>query len=214
MLVYGISMLLSSDGFPSPFLPVCLSIYCFACVYSVHSIFQIIDIPKKTFPKLYELHTIDFSHNNITQIDRSVFVNLLSLRQLNFRHNHLEVIESSTFGKLPTLLSLDFSHNRLKRVKRGAFGGLASLRSINLGKITINNFDILYSYFLISFSENNELTEIPSVSISLTTLYLANNNISKIKGRAPWPVMNSLIYIDLDNNQLGDSLDGGRCINQ
>ena len=101
----------------------------------VHSIFQIIDIPKKTFPKLYELHTIDFSHNNITQIDRSVFVNLLSLRQLNFRHNHLEVIESSTFGKLPTLLSLDFSYNRLKRVKRGAFGGLASLRSINLGNV-------------------------------------------------------------------------------
>ena len=58
-------------------------------------------------------------------------------------------------------------------------------------------------------SENNELTEIPSVSISLNNLYLANNNITKIKGRAPWPVMNSLIYIDLDNNQLGDSLDGG-----
>ena len=197
------------------FLPFHASVSLFCFFYALgHSIFQIIDIPKKTFPKLYELHTIDFSHNNITQIDRSVFVNLLSLRQLNFRHNHLEVIESSTFGKLPTLLSLDFSRNRLKRVKRGAFGGLASLRSINLGKITLNNFDILYSYFLISFSENNELTEIPSVSISLTTLYLANNNISKIKGRAPWPVMNSLIYIDLDNNQLGDSLDGGRCINQ
>ena len=140
MLALGIGLLsLYNADVPCSqvsFLPVCLSTYCFACQYVVHSIFQIIDIPKKTFPKLYELHTIDFSHNNITQIDRSVFVNLLSLRYLNFRHNHMEVIESSTFGKLTTLLSLDFSHNRLKRVKRGAFGGLASLRSINLGKLS------------------------------------------------------------------------------
>ena len=125
----------------------------------------------------------------------------------------MEVIESSTFGKLTTLLSLDFSHNRLKRVKRGAFGGLASLRSINLGKLS--QIESTCAYMLSNFiSEYNQLTEIPSVSISLNNLYLANNNITKIKGRAPWPVMNSLIYIDLDNNQLGDSLDGGRSINQ
>ena len=65
------------------------------------------------------------------------------------------------------------------------------------------------NHFTLSISEHNELTEIPSVSISLTHLHLANNNITKIKGRAPWPVMNSLIHIDLDNNQLADSLDGG-----
>ena len=69
------------------------------------------------------------------------------------------------------------------------FLGLASLRAINL--------------------EFNKLKEIPSPSISMTHLHLANNNITKIKGRSPWPVMNSLIYIDLDNNNLGDSLDGG-----
>ena len=47
------------------------------------------DIPKKTFPKLYELHTIDFSNNNLTEIGRSVFVTLLSLRHLIFRNNSL-----------------------------------------------------------------------------------------------------------------------------
>ena len=62
----------------------------------VPSFLQIVDIPKKTFPKLYELHTIDFSHNNISKIERSVFVNLLSLRKLNFTHNHLEEIEVGT----------------------------------------------------------------------------------------------------------------------
>ena len=92
--------------------------YIFSCI------FQILDIPKKTFPKLYELHTIDFSYNNITEIDRSVFVNLLGLRHLNFTHNHLEQIESSTFGKVPTLLNIDLSYNFLKKVQRGAFGGI------------------------------------------------------------------------------------------
>ena len=93
-----------------------------SCLFTF-SLLQILDIPKKTFPKLYELHTIDFSYNNITEIDRSVFVNLLGLRHLNFTHNHLEQIESSTFGKIPTLLNIDLSYNFLKKVQRGAFGG-------------------------------------------------------------------------------------------
>ena len=50
---------------------------------------QIVDIPKKSFPKLYELSNIDFSHNNITDIGRSVFSSLFSIRHLNFSHNHL-----------------------------------------------------------------------------------------------------------------------------
>ena len=29
-------------------------------------------------------------------------------------------------------------------------------------------------------------------------------------GRQPWPVMNSLLFIDLDNNNLGDSLERGK----
>ena len=36
------------------------------------------------------------------------------------------------------------------------------------------------------------------------------NIYTVIKGRAPWPVMNSIIYMDLNNNNLGDSLDGGK----
>ena len=152
--------------------------------------FQITTIPRKTFPKLYELHTIDFSYNNISEIDNSVFANLLGLRNLNFTHNHLEQLRPTTFGKIPTLLQIDLSYNFLVKVGRGAFGGLASLRSINL--------------------ENNRLKEIPSPSISMTHLHLAHNNISKIRGRSPWPVMNSLIYIDLDNNNLADTLDGGK----
>ena len=55
---------------------------------------SIVDIPKRTFPKLYELHTIDFSYNNLSEIDRSVFTNLLSLRHLYFQHNNLSDLVS------------------------------------------------------------------------------------------------------------------------
>ena len=33
---------------------------------------------------------------------------------------------------------------------------------------------------------------------------------SQIRGRQPWPTMNSLISLDLDFNDLGDNLEGGR----
>jgi Leucine-rich repeat (LRR) protein len=46
---------------------------------------QIVDIPKASFPKLFELHTIDFSNNAMTTIGRSVFSPLFSLRRLTFR---------------------------------------------------------------------------------------------------------------------------------
>ncbi len=32
-------------------------------------------------------------------------------------------------------------------------------------------------------------------------------------GRQPWPVMNSLLFIDLDDNKLGDSLERGKFSN-
>jgi len=34
-----------------------------------------------------------------------------------------------------------------------------------------------------------------------------------LSGRQPWPVMNSLLYIDLDDNMLGDSLERGKFSN-
>jgi len=151
---------------------------------------QIVEIPKNSFPKLYELNNIDFSHNNVSKIGRSVFASLFSIRHLNFSYNQLERIESSTFGKIPTLLDVDLSHNRMETIRRGAFGNLVSIRTIYL--------------------DHNQLSEIPRPPISLNYLHLSHNNLSSINGRQPWPVMNSLISLDLDFNMFGDNLEGGR----
>jgi len=69
----------------------------------------------------------------------------------------------------------------------GAFGGLVSLRTIYL--------------------DHNELKEIPTPTISLNHMILSHNNITNTRrGRVPWPVMNSLISLDLDHNNFGDNL--------
>lgn len=41
---------------------------------------QLRTIPRNTFPKLYELHTIDVSHNEISEIYNGVFQTLFGLR--------------------------------------------------------------------------------------------------------------------------------------
>lgn len=88
-------------------------------------------VPRQTFPKLYELHTIDISHNNLSEIHNAIFQTLFSLRYLNLSHNSLERIKPSTFGPLPTLLELDMSYNRLNDVARGSLTRLASCRCVS-----------------------------------------------------------------------------------
>ncbi|XP_030384456.1 insulin-like growth factor-binding protein complex acid labile subunit [Scaptodrosophila lebanonensis] len=148
---------------------------------------QIAEIPKNSFPKLYELHTIDVSHNNISFIFNGVFQTLFSLRSVDLSHNSMQEIKSSTFGTLPTLLEMNLSHNLLTNIVRGSLAKLTSLRQLYLN--------------------NNQLQSLFQLPISLNELYLGNNNISSIPPNT-WPVMNSLIYLDLSNNQLADSLDG------
>ena len=56
----------------------------------------------------------------------------------------------------------------------------------------------------------NQLKDIPLPPISCTNFSLAHNNIAKIKGRRPWPIMNSLRFLNLDYNLLEDNIETGR----
>ncbi|KAM3955604.1 insulin like growth factor binding protein acid labile subunit convoluted [Aphomia sociella] len=142
-------------------------------------------IPKMAFPKLYELHTVDLSYNNLTEIFNGVFQNLFSLRYLNISHNSMELIKPATFGSIPTVLELDLSHNMLRDGSRGGLAKLASCRVMDL------------SY--------NQMERIPQIPISLGDLNFAHNNLSEVKPNT-WPVMNSLLRLNLSANSLGDNL--------
>lgn len=149
---------------------------------------KIQNIPKNTFPKLYELHTIDMASNEITTISNGVFQTLVSLRNLNLSNNWISEINSTTFGTLPTILDINLDKNRITRVGRGALTKLNSLRTISL--------------------ENNGLTHVIDIPISLNYLNLRNNCIKGISPKA-WPIMNALLQVDLSENSLEDGLSKG-----
>lgn len=149
-------------------------------------------IPKKTFPKLYELHTIDMSHNHLTDIFNSIFQTLFSLRTLNMSYNDLETINPSLFGSLPTLLELDLSYNKLQSVARGALTRLASTRTLIL--------------------RGNYLKTLFQLPISVSHLDLSYNNFEELPPKM-WPSMNSLLSLDLSYNKLGNSLGEGSFAN-
>lgn len=149
---------------------------------------QIATIPKKTFPKLYELHTIDLSYNNVSDIFNSVFQTLFSLRTLDLSHNSLETIKPGTFGPLPTLLELDLSYNKLKDVAKSAMTRLASTRKLTL--------------------KGNRLHSMFILPISVAHLDLSENEFESLPPKL-WPSMNSLLSLDLSRNKLGDNLEKG-----
>ncbi|KAG7166922.1 toll-like receptor Toll6-like 3 [Homarus americanus] len=146
-------------------------------------------IPRRTFPELYALHTIDASHNQITTIDRSVFSGLYSIRRMNLSHNKLKILKGSIFGSLPTLLRVDMSYNEITMISRGMFASLVSLRELWLN--------------------NNAINSIFLIPQALNYLHFQHNNISSIRAGHTWPLMNALLYLDLDHNNLGDSMGGG-----
>ncbi|KAF2906149.1 hypothetical protein ILUMI_00029 [Ignelater luminosus] len=146
---------------------------------------QITKIPKNSFPKLYELHTIDLSYNNLSDIFNSVFQTLFSLRMLDLSHNSLETLKPSTFGAVPTLLELDLSYNQLRDIARSALTRLASMRNLI---VKGNNLETLFQ-----------------LPISVSHLDLSNNWIQELPPKF-WPSMNSLLSLDLSYNLLGDNL--------
>lgn len=149
---------------------------------------NIVNIPRHTFPKLYELHTIDLSYNNVSEIFNAVFQTLFSLRTLDLSHNNLQQIKPSTFGPLSTLLELNLSYNKLRDIARGSLARLASTRVLTVkGNRLEKIFQLPISVGHLDFSDN-ELTEIPS------------------KG---WPSMNSLLSLDLSGNMLENRLEKG-----
>lgn len=153
---------------------------------------HITSIPRKTFPKLYELHTIDLSHNNLSDIFNSVLQTLFSLRFLNLSHNNLETIKPSTFGALPTLLELDMSYSNVRDMAKSALTRLASTRNLIL--------------------RGNKLSSMFILPISVSHLDLAENEFEQLPPKL-WPSMNSLLSLDLSRNKLGDNLGSGSFTN-
>ncbi|UYV71104.1 hypothetical protein LAZ67_8001720 [Cordylochernes scorpioides] len=130
--------------------------------------------------KLYELHTVDLSYNNISQLSGSVFEKLASVRTINLSHNNLTKLGFGSFGAVTTLNDIDLSFNKI-RDARGALSGLISLRFLNLS--------------------HNDIHKMFDIPVALNELNLNYNNLSHIDPGS-FPMMNSLLKLELDYNNL------------
>jgi len=152
---------------------------------------------KRAFEGLLQLLTLNLSSNGIQQLQNDIFIGLPSLRNLDLSFNSLTKLDNKTNGVLDDLLSLetlDLSHNRISFVTKKTFPSHQyipyNLRNLNL-----------------SYLNNNQLDKLFQLPISLNELHFSHNQLTEIPA-GTWPVMNSLIYLDLSHNQLGDSLNG------
>lgn len=152
---------------------------------------QITEFNKKSFTAgkvpLYELASIDASHNNISQITGNVLERLRSVRYLDLRFNTLRRLTSSAFGNSPTLLELDMSHNHLVEVVSGTLIGLVSLKSLDIS--------------------HNRLKKMIPIPVALNSINLRNNEISQLS-KVAFPSLNSLLELYLDYNRIGQLEEG------
>lgn len=55
-----------------------------------HNVIQ--TIPKGTFPKLYELHTVDVSHNNLSNVSKWIFTRFCTQQMvLEFNKSYVQI---------------------------------------------------------------------------------------------------------------------------
>jgi len=145
---------------------------------------EITELNKKSFSEkkpMYELHTIDASFNNISQISGNIMERLRSIRYLNMEHNPLKKLTSSAFGNSPTLLELNLSHNNLTDIASGSIVGLISIRTLDL--------------------RFNKLKKMVPVPVALNTIHLEHNEINQLSKTA-FPSLNSLLELYLDHNRI------------
>ena len=132
------------------------------------------------------LHNLDLSGNNITELNESIqFVGLVSLQNLTLASNIIDHISEYFFINLLELRSLDISNNNIVNFGSQAYFTQRKLRSLNLALNKIKTMpDVLWFGILTDLDlHGNQISELvytKPFSISIKWLDLSSNQISHI----------------------------------
>ncbi|XP_069039393.1 uncharacterized protein [Lepisosteus oculatus] len=107
------------------------------------------------FQPLANLEILKLDNNGITYLQPRIFENLLHLKKLNLSTNRMTYVSTDTFFGLRYLMELDLSSNQLMFVSGDSFRPLTQVKEIVLFR--------------------NNLTSLPSIPKSTTTLHLHTN---------------------------------------
>ncbi|CAF3832323.1 unnamed protein product [Rotaria magnacalcarata] len=136
---------------------------------------------------LFNLKSIDFSHNRITQVDPVGILNkcLPNLTSLDVSYNNISEFPSALIYNMPTLQYLYFQHNQLINVPGNAFYNISNLEIIDFSYNFLTNFELWtlavrqsadFSNNHISIITNSIFNNISQYTLLESKIYLANNS--------------------------------------
>ncbi|CAN7982844.1 unnamed protein product [Ixodes hexagonus] len=122
-------------------------------------------IPRGTFTRLNDLHTLDLSHNRLSSLDADDLDGLESLRRLNLEGNSIRLLAPYAFHRTPNLKILNLSDNPLKFIDATWFRNLDVLesleaRTIDAHSISDDAFSLAIKLQSIDLSDN-DFVDIP-----------------------------------------------------
>ncbi|GFP89368.1 probable LRR receptor-like serine/threonine-protein kinase at2g24230 [Phtheirospermum japonicum] len=163
-------------------------------------------IPDSTIGKLVNLEKLDLSNNKITALPSDLW-SLGSLHTLNLSHNQITESLSSNIVNFGHLQSLDLSFNNFSGSIPEGISSLASLRVLNLSH---NGFESTIpleisrckSLVSVDLSENGLVGSLPSgFGVALTQLKFLSLASNQFKGSVIGVFEGPLEVVDLSRNQ-------------
>lgn len=138
--------------------------------------------------KLKMNHTVltkfNASHNRLSDIPEGFFVNISEVIEIDFSYNNLINIDTVSFEGTAKLKRIHFAHNRINRIYSKAFSNLSNLEYLDLSGNSINNdidtiFDSNNKLRVLHLEYNNPLREVPVIP-SAVSLYISWKQISTV----------------------------------
>ncbi|KAJ8969360.1 hypothetical protein NQ317_004632, partial [Molorchus minor] len=155
-------------------------------------------ISQHTFVSLPSLEQLHLDDNRIETLERRSFMNMENLKRLNLEGNKISTISYEAFQNLPELVDLDLSYNSLKSFDFSMFDqvGTLSIFTVNVSHNTLKDL-------LVNVPKNVEGTiGFGEIHSNIKILDLSYNNISSISKQFFGPVELSLTHLYLRNNNI------------
>lgn len=179
---------------------------------------QISTIDDYAFKGLNRLFSLKLQKNRLEIIKRHTFSDVNVLRVLYLNENQIRVIENGAFEGLNELQFLHLDHNQLETLYDEIFHGLTKLVDITLGRNKITTIgdslkgltsikNIILDHNHIVDLDLNEFATFPSlIALRMVNTSFSFNKTKQTRNEQT-PITSRLKYLDLDKNNLSNSVD-------
>lgn len=167
------------------------------------------EMPHFTFTMMPKMKAIDFSYNNIRELNQSDFYGADELTIINFSHNILTFLRNEIFSMVQNLEFLDLSSNRIQTIDNDFINKNPKLKVLNLRDNQLQNIPVLLKKLgpnleILDLSQNSVMelkSEMFNKLTNLQNLNLSRANISTLEENSFSDHLN-LRTLDLSYNSL------------